>query len=553
MLLAPPEAPLQPTPSAGAPVPTPPGASTGSSFIVDRGRIDRAPPTALPSAADGSSAQGAGGRVAAAGELAAPFVLRGLRLEGASASDAVLRPVLRRFVGRRMDAAGLKVLAEAVSAAYAKADVALYTVLLPQQDFAGGVVGVRVVEGYVEAVEVKTAAGRPARQVALYARRLMHERPLRRTTLEHAFLLMRALPGVTVDAQFLRGGGDGAVRLVVTVHRKRVQFGVGVSDRGANRLGRTQVEADLTVNSLLRDGDRTALVLAAPTDFTRFRYYALSHTQPLGSGGLTATASLGYLSTRPRGSSMRGEAKIGSLSLSYPLQLQADRSLVLTGSLDALDSANALFGVTLSDERTRTIRVAAAYARTLDPKTNFSLGGTVSQGLPGLGARPVAPGFSDTDFHKVSLQAAATKAYGRWTVRVRATAQASGDRLPASEQLALGGDDFGRAFESATVTGDQGAAGSLELAWAASAVLPKVLAGSEVYAFTDGGRVRFKGRPLYGTAGATYDLASAGLGLRAAVAAHTVLQLEASRQVVARLPQGASGDWRLVFGYRTNY
>ena len=545
-----------PTPTAPSPVQ--PGVSTASSLIVDRGRADRTPPTAMPTPANQSSTQGAGGRVASTpAPSAAPFVLRGLRLEGASAPDAVLRPLVRRFVGRRMDAAGLKALADAVAAAYAKADVALYTVLLPQQDFAGGVVRVRVVEGYVEQVELKTARGAAAPQVALYARRLTRERPLRKSTLEHVLLLLRSLPGVTVDAQFLRGGHDGAVRLVITTHTKRLQFGVGISDRGANRLGRTQIEADLTLNSLLREGDRTALTLATPTDFTRFRYYALSHTQPIGADGMTATASLGYLTTRPRGSSTQGEAKIGSLSLSYPLQLQADRSLVLTGSLDALDSANALFGVTLSDERTRTLRAAVSYARTLDPSTSFSLGATASQGLPGLGARPVAPGFSDTDFHKLSLQAAGAKTYGRWTVRARATAQASDDRLPASEQLALGGDDYGRAFASATVTGDEGAAGSLELAWAASKSLPPklaaALAGSEVYAFTDGGRVRFKGRPLYGVPGATYDLASAGVGVRAAVAAHTVLQLEASHQIVARLPQGGDGDWRVVFGYRTNY
>jgi hemolysin activation/secretion protein len=103
------------------------------------------------------------------------------------------------------------------------------------------------------------------------------------------------------------------------------------------------------------------------------------------------------------------------------------------------------------------------------------------------------------------------------------------------------------------VTGDEGAAGSAELAWAAARVLPKVLGGSELYGFVDGGRLRFKGRPDLALPGQTYDLSSAGVGARVAVANHAVFQLEGSRELVSRIPGGGDHDWRVVFGYRTNY
>ena len=545
-----------------APEPTQTAGATGS-VIVDQGRADRSPPSSPPSA-ETTQAAGAGGRVAPSPAPPQRFTLRGLEIDGGTAPARLLRPVTRRFLGRRMDTAALAALAQAVSTAYAKSDVALYTVLIPQQDFARGVVRVRVVEGWVESVSVHTKRGRRAPQVEAYARALLRERPLRKSSFDHAVLLMRSLPGVSVDVRFERGGRDGAVRLAVVVDTKRLQFGAGVGDRGTHLLGRTTIEADATLNSLFRQGDRTSLVFQTSLDFRNFRYIAASHQQPIGSHGLTVQGSLAYLTTRPEGETVNGaqvegSAKVASLQLSYPAILTPTRTLYLTGSLDAVDSANALLGRHITDEKVRAVRGAAAFAQTLSPHASASVAVTLSQGLPGLGARPSSEGASVEDFRKVSINAAATATYGRWTVRLKGAAQATPDILPSSEMLALGGDDYGRAFPAAEVTGDQGAAGSAEVALSLTKALPPklstILAGSEAYAFVDGGRVSVHGRPELGLDAHGYALASTGLGLRAPLpfTTHGALQLEASRQLVADLPGGGDPDWRVVFGYRQSY
>ena len=86
------------------------------------------------------------------------------RSEAPDATDASAQTrvsgVSRSFIGKPLDTAALTAISQALAAAYAKTDVALYTVEAPQQDFAGGLVRIRVIEGYVEHVYLKGAGSK---------------------------------------------------------------------------------------------------------------------------------------------------------------------------------------------------------------------------------------------------------------------------------------------------------------------------------------------------------------------------------------------------------
>ena len=167
------------------------------------------------------------------------------------------------------------------------------------------------------------------------------------------------------------------------------------------------------------------------------------------------------------------------------MRLTGKETFTLTASLDAVDSRNALLGAVLSSERTRALRGAAAYARSFAKgEASASAALTLSQGIDGLGARTVARGYSEPDFRKATVLVAAQRAYGKWTVRLRASGQAAAGPLPSSEQMSLGGDDIGRAFSSGVATGDEGAGGSVELAYSPK-LGPPILKSLEAYVFTD--------------------------------------------------------------------
>jgi len=477
----------------------------------------------------------------------APFKVTEVGVQGSSLSPALISAASRPYIGQTLDEAGLARLAQSVADVYGKSDIALYTIAIPDQDFAGGRVMLVAIEGRIGEVAIESAPPKAnMKLVRAYAARMQAERPLRKKTLERYISLIRDIPGVTTEIDLQRTDQIGVVRLVLKPKLKKFQAGIGINTRGTAQLGRTQISVDLFGNSLLTQGDRLQASVAFPTDLERFQYYTASYQAPIGTNGTTGGVTFAYLKTKPKGSGVTGDARIAALSVSHPLIRGYESDLYLTGSFEALNSENALFGQSLSDERTRVVRTGVAYGRTRE-RSALSARATASFGIDGLGARSDDPLSSKTDFRKVTGDVAWDRAIGKpFAVRLRGTLQATDDPLPASEQFALGGDQYGRAFEASALVGDQGLAGSAELAYAPRK-LPKPIAGTEVYGFVDAGRVWINARPGFDETEA--DLASAGAGVRLSVFSKGVLEVEGARAVEA--PTGRDDDWRLVFSYRT--
>jgi hemolysin activation/secretion protein len=339
------------------------------------------------------------------------------------------------------------------------------------------------------------------------------------------------------------------VVLKIVAHRRRVDGSLSVNDRGTAYLGRTQARADLWLNGLERQGDQTRLTYAMPIDVNRFQYYGLAQSIALGAEGATATLSAGYIRTKPAYTAIEGSAETLSLQVSHPLWRGYQRSLYLTGALDGVDSTNTAYGQTLYSERVRTLRGAGAYSQQ-SAVSALTLSATLSQGLNTLGAQTLAPGWSDRSFFKANLAAKWSHGIGKqWVVRLDAVGQFSGDKLPGSEQFALGGDEFGRAFPATVATGDQGGAGSAELAFRPTK-LPAPIKGSEVYGFIDGGQIHWQARPNDGYDARTQGLSSAGFGARLAVLSKGVLEVEVARALSNPLP-GQDHGWRLTLSVRS--
>ena len=193
--------------------------------------------------------------------------------------------------------------------------------------------------------------------------------------------------------------------------------------------------------------------------------------------------------------------------------------------MDGLNSDNAILGSTFASEHTRAARFAGGYSFAGTKRVaNLSL--TVSRGLDILGAR-AQPVISQAVFTKLNGRVSLDQAIGKHAVlRLRGSGQYTKDPLPAGERFAIGGPEFGRAFDISLITADRGVAGSAELAW--RPVRGHIFAGSELYGFVDGARVRLVPRGYF--LGADYGLASAGAGVRIAYTTKAVLALEAAAQ-----------------------
>ncbi|MBL8770099.1 MAG: ShlB/FhaC/HecB family hemolysin secretion/activation protein [Phenylobacterium sp.] len=517
-------------------------AQTAPSRVVPPNRPDQ---TAPPRAPRGGTPPAP--PAAAATPQVQPFLLRSVAVAGSSLPPAQLEAGYRPFIGRTVGVAELQQIADAVAGVYGGSDIALYTILVPDQTFEGGRLELTAVEGYVEAVTIHGEPGRARGLAQSYLRRLEGQRPLKRSTLQRSISLVRDIPGLTSDVQLQNGGQPGAVRVAATLDHRPVQFGLAVNNRGTAFLGRTQVQADVYFNSLLRPGDQTRLTYATPTRPRRFQFYALGHSQPLNADGATLQVNAIALRTRPKDTALLGHAYSAGVQVTHPIIRSFDRDLSVGLGLDGVDSDNAFFGFTFSDDRTRALRLSLAYSRSTD-RSLFGASGAVSRGIAGLGARATVPEASRLDFTKANGRLTFNRTLAQpITLRLTGAGQYTGDRLPASEQFALGGEEFGRAFEASFIAGDYGYGAVAELAWRPPA--PVSLAGSEAYVYVDSGKVWYRGRFDLPTQSAR--LSSAGGGVRVVVASRAIVQLEATKALTNPIPALDRSDWRGVFNIRT--
>ncbi len=506
-------------------------------------RLPDTPRAVLPRAA----------RVVRPGRQSPPLriVLRRVVVEGATAvSPPALAAIWQARQGRTLGLAEVDAIADEVGGLYKRAGLALYTVSVPQQSFAGGVVRLRVVEGYVAEVAITGEFGHADMSLLRhYAASLVADRPLRQARLERAILLMDAIPGCKVSSRFEPvAHSNGGVRLVLSVQIKRFDAGIGVNNQGFPLLGRSQFEANVVANSLFQQGDRTQLTIGLPPErFETYQYIGLSELQPLGYGGATLAASIGALRTRTTGLDIAGTAVFADLQAAVPVIRRLHQSLTVSLALDALDSNNALLGQTLSDERTRAVRAGGTYA--FDDSLLHGLAGTnsvsalLSEGFDALGARRGSIATGGPRFTKFSARIGRDQVLPeRLVLRLRAAGQVAAQRLPASEQFTYGGSEFGRAFLYDAVQGDSGVAGAAELAWRTpERFTTRVLAGSELFGFVDAGVTQDRG-------GLGSDRGSSGgVGVRFEVLKKSVVQLEMAVPIVAPRLSDDEGGTRFLF------
>lgn len=513
--------------------------------LIDSGRLDQASPKSpqteieipkepVPAAPSDLADRG--------------FVLTNVEVRGAvSLSRDKLVPIWERQRGQLISVRDLYAIADKIAAAYAKAGFALYRVSVPRQGFSDGPALIDVTEGYVDAVAIEgvpTDSDLPL--LKAYAAKIIADRPLRQATLERYLLLMDQIPGIKVGSRLEPiNGRPGAVRLRLGVQKKTWEYGLGFNNQGASALSRLQLDANVALNSLFSQGDRTQVVVGAPLQIDRYQYYGVNHLQPIGQDGATVTLSLGDLVTHPSGSGISGNALMGSIQTTYPVILASRENLLATGSFDFLNSNNAILGRTVSDERTRAVRLGLAYGLEDRWSGTNTASGVLSQGIDAVGAKRGGPENGGPAFTKINLRLGREQDLSaRYVIRVKSAVQYTQDHLPSTEQFAYGGLDFGRGFDQAALLGDQAIAFAAETAYRLSEkAQPTWLDKSEIFVSGDWARAwnldtNFQLRNDSG--------ASLALGARTRFLRNILLELGAAR--VLQQPRAIDGKpgWRFI-------
>ena len=494
---------------------------------------------------------GAGDMPADAGKVS--LRLTGIDLEGHRAlSTAQLQPVWAGKVGQVISLREVFDIAAEITSAYRNAGYVLSQAIVPQQDIdpVKGRVRIRVLEGHIGKLTVSGLDSDAQTHLHEVLAPVVDEKPVTLATLERRLLQLNDLPGVSAQASLAPSSTPGAADVEVAVARQPQSFGLSLTNRTSRALGSIRAEAWGEQRGLFGHFDRHNLRLASSGD-DRLALLAYSGDVPLNADGLQLGWSASASRSKPKtGASfaLDTNASNAGLSLSYPVLRSREANVSVRGAFSAYNGDSSLGStlLPLSRDRLRVLRAGVSADR-VDPQGGVNLVDLeVSKGLSGLGASQrgdveMQRAEANPQFTKVTLYAARLQSLPEgWSLLAAVNGQYSADPLGSSEQFALGGDTFLRAYDPAELLGDTGAAIKLELR--RNAAFGAV--NATVYGYGEAGSVT-----LNSAAGnSTQSAQSLGLGLRMTLAQGLKGFVEAAKPVSRSLNATGTTQARVFAG-----
>lgn len=436
--------------------------------------------------------------------------------------------LLAPLAGKETTVGALVQEVDKITALYRARGYPLSFALLQNQSFAGGLVVVTVVEGYVGQVRIDGDIGNARDRLQDLAAPLLQERPLTQATLERVLNLMRAVPGVRFQPSLdLPRRADGATELALDATRRPVTANGGLVDLGTGM----QPLANVAGNSLTPLGEQVKLTSSVPLNSDDVRYIAVEATVPLGADGLALYAQGHHYRSQPQDDAVE---RLGydrevtnnrvALGLSYPLLLNNRRSLTASAGMYAVDATDryTLRGTDYWLQQDVDVRAATAELRYRDilPSRSTEAGLAISQGFNSLGADKTVDtnyGYSgvaqvDLNFTRYNLDLKQTFTLpGEIGLVLRGAAQYSDDVLPSSEQVSYGSWRYALGYPQGEKSGDKGVGLSAEInrrfgvGW-------KYLNSVQPYAVVDYARTWYNSRAIQENNPG--HLSSVGLGMR---------------------------------------
>jgi hemolysin activation/secretion protein len=390
-------------------------------------------------------------------------------------------------------------------------------VQVPAQRIEGGVVRFEVLYARLTAVRVRGDAGRSEAQIARYLNKLVTGEVFNRVAAERYLLLARDLPGMDVRLQLKpAGGAPGEMVGEVSVRRRAVEADLVVTNLAPSQTGPFGGQMRLQVNGLTGLGDHSFVSYYATPDFGEQHVLQAGHDFAIGGEGLRLGGRVTQAWTRPDlGPTVPPvEARVffANLELSYPLRRSQAASVMARGGLDLVNQRVSFNAAPLSRDQLRVayLRLDGEWqdlrGRGPGGTSAWRLGANLElrQGIDMLGAtldctRDLRAcgraGVVPPSLVTGSPTATVVRFTGQAELRMGKTltavlqprAQLASGGVYGFERFALGNYTVGRGYEPGVLTGDDGAAVSLELRRDAITLSEDRKLAVQPYVFADAG------------------------------------------------------------------
>ena len=479
------------------------------------------------------------------------LTLREIRFEGASAIPAErLNAEAAPYLGREVTGAEIFELANKLTVLYRSEGYLLSQVIVPPQSLTGGRLTLRAIEGYIANVYVEGHENVRATLAAL-GERIKASRPLHSGVLERYLLIANDLAGVQLRSVLTPSQATGAADLTLIATLKRAEGYLSLDNYGSKYLGPGQFNASVAANRLI--GNDQLRLSGTTTGNNELNYGQIAYSNVLSAEGLRLLLSASQASTRPgfvlEPFEVRGRAETYIVSAGFPLWRTRNGSVLGRAVFDARNTDSDVLGVRVIEDRVQALRLGLTWlaldrfdgSSALDIELSQGIGGT-KQDDP-LKSRAGA----DATSHKVVLDYERFQPFGSsFGVTLGVAAQWTDEPLLSTEQYALGGRRYGRAYEPAELVGDRAVAFRIEPTYLRRS--GGWLRLTQLYAFYDVGQVHDE----IEAAGVKQErsLASAGFGTRLSLAGNVAATLEAAwpltRPVASYVTEGKGDDVRIL-------
>lgn len=395
-----------------------------------------------------------------------------------AASEVLVAP----FSGRSTTVDELYTLADALEALYGSAGYVLVRVTIPPQEVRdGGPFRLRVLDGYLEALDLEAVPERLRPRLRATLEPVLGRGRLQRADIERALVLAGRTPGLGIRSTLVPGRDTAAALLVLEAQHDAFAGSLGTDNRLADTLGPWQATAQLQLNQLAAQGEQLYAYVSGHPDPDVFfgggakrQVAGAGINWPLGHDGLSLNLELTASDTRMVTDNVfippiRSRFDRASLRLGKPLLLSRRSELSLTAQFEMSRQENRVsgFDMTLYRDALRVLRVGLDARHQLDNGAQLSVFLQASQGLE-QGARSIEAAETSgipfsrigarPDFSKLELSLAWSQFLSGQVLLVstlRAQEVLRGP-LPSAELFSLDGEDALSALVSGRLADDSG-------------------------------------------------------------------------------------------------
>ncbi|WP_411727024.1 ShlB/FhaC/HecB family hemolysin secretion/activation protein [Methyloglobulus sp.] len=494
------------------------------------------------------------------------FKLYDIDFDGAAAySQQFLKSFFSEIIGKTVTIKQIRTASDNLTTHYRNDGYVLARALIPAQTLKNGIVKIKVIEGFIESVNLQADQGVDTTGLIQdYIDKIRATKPLRQSVLERYLLLLNDLPGIYASGSLTPSSSQpGAAVLVIQVKHKKFGVQAGFNNRLPELLGTYRGEFYAEENNLLGWQEKSYARLLQSFEG---KMTILSLGQDIGIND--EGTKLSFMVNQVWSQSSIFNTSIGlksdlisfNIGFSHPLLRSRNSNLLLRGGFSGVDSQSDApqFNTTLIDDRIRSFRVGLTY----DLADQFYGVNLVdielSQGIDALGARnPSASSRANgtanlsaangqLDYTKVTLYLSRLQSLTEdFSLLAAFNGQYSEDVLLSPEQFAMGGEQFLRAYDPSEFIGDKGWAAKAELRYALNAFSP---VNTTLYGFYDYGQIFYNDHRS-----PSISAAAAGAGMRVSFTQYFTGYIEGAKPLHPDESSQGNRDMRVFGGFRLSY